>query len=155
MALSDSKRVHLNRLARMRRVKTESLKELYKAGEVVRAYAQKKIREGAISGPRHVPAPPGDFPNADTHELDLGIDVRINPSRLSASVVSTARYSAFLEFGTSKMAARPFMRPSLLANKNRVVLGQVQAVQRTIRTYKGNPGRSLANYQDFDVDSAE
>lgn len=150
MALSDSKRIHKNRLARMRNVKTESLKELYKGGEIVRAYAQKKIREGAVSGPGHIPSRPGEFPNANTHELDLGIDVRINPSRLSVSVVSTAPYSAFVELGTSKMAERPFMRPSLRANKNRLVLGQVQAVQRTIRTFKGSDVRTRANYEDFE-----
>lgn len=155
MTIENSLRLSRNRLARMRRVKTESLKELYKSGELVRAYAQKKIREGAVSGPAHVASAPGDFPNADTHELDAGIDVRLNPSRLSVSVVSTAPYSAFLEFGTAKMAPRPFMVPSLKANRNRVVLGQVQAAQRTIRTFKGNPGRSLANYRDFTVDSDE
>lgn len=138
MALSNSARIHKNRLARMRNIKTASLKKLYEAGEIIRADAQRSITEGAISGAGHVPSLPGQPPNADTHELDKGIDVRINPSRLTVSVVSTAPYSAALEFGHSNLEARPFMRPALQRNRNRVVMGQVEAVRETVRVYKGN-----------------
>lgn len=32
-----------------------------------------------------------------------------------------AWYAAFIEFGTSKMAAQPFLRPAVLNNKRRIV----------------------------------
>lgn len=134
----EGARIHRNRLARMRRVKTESLKELYAAGEVIREDIQNSIRAGAVSGPSHVPSAPGSPPNANTHRLDMSIDVRINPGRNSVSVVSMAPYSAFLEFGSSKMVERPFMRPGLRRNRNRIVYGQVAAVNRTIRVLKGS-----------------
>jgi HK97 gp10 family phage protein len=138
MALSDSKRIHKNRLARMRNIKTASLRKLYEAGEIIRADVQKSLRDGAVSGPGHVPSAPGTPPNADTHELDLGVDVRLNASRLSVSVVSTAPYSAAQEFGSSRLPERPFMRPALRRNKNRIVLGQVQAARELARVYKSD-----------------
>lgn len=128
---------HRNRLARMRRVKSPVMQKLYEAGEVVRADAVQSIRAGAISGPGHIPSRPGEPPNADTHWLDRNIDVRVNPSRLSVSVISLAVYSAALEFGTSRMIERPFMGPALRRNRNRIVLGVVQAVNDTVRVRKG------------------
>lgn len=130
--------IHHNRLRRMARINDASIKRLAEAGELVRADAQASIRAGAVSGAGHIPSAPGQPPNADTHQLDISIDVRINPSRKSVSVVSLAPYSAFLEFGTSQMAERPFMRPSLRRNRNRIVYGQVQAVRDTVRVLKGS-----------------
>jgi HK97 gp10 family phage protein len=134
---AEAMRIHRNRLARMRNIKTASLKKLYESGEIIRADAQKSIRDGAVSGPGHIPSRPGEPPNADTHALDLSIDVVLNPSKLSVSVVAKAPYAAALEFGTTRIAERPFMRPALLRNRNRVVLGQVQAINEVVRVYKG------------------
>lgn len=150
-SISEGMRIHRNRLARLRNVKTESLKALYAAGEVIREDAKQSILAGAVSGAAHVPSLPGQPPNADTHRLDLSLDTIINESRLSVSVVSRAPYGAFLEFGTSKMAARPYLRPALLRNRNRVVLGQVNAINRIIRVYKGSTAftnRSVPDYLD-------
>lgn len=149
MAEHPGIRIHRNRLQRMRRATSDVYKSLYASGEVIRKDAADSIKAGAISGPLHVPSNPGEPPNADTHQLDMSIDVRVNASKKSVSVVSLAPYSAFLEFGTSKMAARPFMRPALERNRNRVVLGVVNAVNRSIRIFKTNPGRSRANYEDY------
>lgn len=147
----DGYRIHKNRLARLRNVKTESLKALYEAGEVIREDAKQSIIAGSVSGAAHVPSAPGQPPNADTHQLDMSLDTIINESRKSVSVVSRAPYGAFLEFGTSKIAARPYLRPALLRNRNRVVLGQVQAVNRIIRLYKSSTSfsRSVADYENY------
>jgi hypothetical protein len=43
-----------------------------------------------------------------------------------------------LEFGTSRMAARPFMRPALRRNRNRAVYGAAQAISgKQVRVFKG------------------
>ena len=131
-------KTHRNRLARMRRVKSPIMQKLYEAGELVRADAANSIKAGAISGPGHIPSAPGQPPNADTHHLDLNIDVRVNPGRLSVSVISLARYSAALEFGTSRMIERPFMGPALRRNRNRIVFGVVQAVNEAVKVRKGS-----------------
>ena len=52
------------------------------------------------------------------------------------TVFASAEYAAALEFGTSKIAARPFMRPALIRNKNRIVFGTAQAVREVVRVYK-------------------
>lgn len=135
-AVSGAK-THRNRLARMRRVKSPVMRALYEAGEVVRADAANSIKAGAISGPGHIPSLPGQPPNADTHHLDLNIDVRVNPGRLSVSVISLARYSAALEFGYANLIERPYMGPALRRNRNRIVFGVVQAVNGTVKVRKG------------------
>lgn len=148
----DGARIHKNRLQRLRRVKTPVLQALYEAGEVVREDAKQSIRAGAVSGPGHIPSLPGQPPNADTHELDLSLDTIINQSRLSVSVVSRAPYGAYLEFGTSRVAARPYLRPALQRNRNRIVLGQVRVLNEIIRVYKGDTAfstRSLAQYRNL------
>jgi HK97 gp10 family phage protein len=64
-----------------------------------------------VSGRNHVPSRPGEPPNQDTGVLASNIEtVQISPVLVEVS--SNAPYSAPLEFGTSKMAARPFMRPA-------------------------------------------
>lgn len=148
-SISEGARIHRNRLQRLRRVKTPALQALYEAGELVREDAKQSILAGAVSGAAHVPSLPGQPPNADTHRLDLSLDTVLNESRLSVSVVSRAPYGAFLEFGTSKMAARPYLRPALLRNRNRVVLGQVNALNRLIRVYKGSTSFSTRSVPDY------
>lgn len=147
----DGYRIHKNRLARLRNVKSDSLKALYAAGEVIREDAKQSIIAGSVSGAAHVPSLPGQPPNADTHQLDMSLDTIINEGGKTVSVVSRAPYGAFQEFGTSRSAARPYLRPALQRNRNRIVLGQVQAINRIIRLYKSSTSfsRSVADYENF------
>ena len=132
--------VHRNRL---RRLKSKYLQEpvnaaLYAAGEAVRADAQASILDGAILGPGHIPSKPGEPPNADTRNLDLSIDVELSRSRKSVQVTAKAHYAAALEFGTSRVAARPFMGPALRRNRNRAVYGAALAASgKRVRVFKG------------------
>lgn len=84
---------------------------LFSAGELLATEAQVSITRGSVSGKNHVPSSPGEPPNADTHLLSNSIEVT-QPKPLLVRVTSQAPYSAALEFGTSKMEARPFMRPA-------------------------------------------
>jgi HK97 gp10 family phage protein len=93
---------------------------LFAGGEAIKAEAQHLITQGAVSGKNHVPSKPGEPPNEDTGELRRGITVtQIGP--LHVRVASNAPYSGHLEFGTSKMAARPFMGPAARARRKEVV----------------------------------
>jgi HK97 gp10 family phage protein len=93
---------------------------LFAGGEAIKAEAQHLITLNAVSGKNHVPSKPGEPPNEDTGTLRRGIVVtQVAPLRVRIS--STAPYSAFLEFGTSKMAARPFMGPAARAKKPEVI----------------------------------
>lgn len=84
---------------------------LFVAGGIIEAEAEVSITAGSVSGAGHVPSAPGQPPNADTRQLDSGIET-IKKSELAVDVVSNAPYSADLEFGNSKIAPRPFMRPA-------------------------------------------
>lgn len=79
--------------------------------EMIRAEAHRSISAGSVSGKGHVPSAPGEPPNRDTGVLQAHI-VTTRPDALTAAVESRATYAAALEFGTSKMAARPYVRPA-------------------------------------------
>jgi HK97 gp10 family phage protein len=61
---------------------------------------------------KHVASKPGSPPNQDRGTLTRNIRVTMNDN-LTADISSNAPYSAALEFGTSNMAARPFMTPAV------------------------------------------
>lgn len=93
---------------------------LFAGGEMIRAEAVHLITEGAVSGKFHVRSLPGEPPNRDTGVLDTHIETtQIAP--LKVEVSSNAPYAAPLEFGTSKMAARPYMGPATRAKKKEVI----------------------------------
>ncbi len=66
------------------------------------------------------PSPPGKGPGVITGRLRASIGYRIGVDSLSPFVdIGTAvLYAPYLEFGTSKMAARPFLRPALEAARS-------------------------------------
>lgn len=84
---------------------------LFHAGELIQTEAQISITRGAVSGKNHVPSSPGEPPNQDTGVLAGNIETT-KAGKLRVRVTSKAGYSSALEFGTSKMSARPFMRPA-------------------------------------------
>ena len=62
----------------------------------------------------------GEFPATDTGVLANNIVVKRDTDGLGGDVESRANYSSALEFGTSKMGARPFMQPSLDENRPKI-----------------------------------
>ena len=102
------------RFTRMAASRSLTDRALYAAGQEIEIFAELSITRGSISGAGHVPSKPGEPPNADTRLLDTSIDtIVVGPNRVD--VVSNAPYSAALEFGTSRIEARPFMGPAARA----------------------------------------
>jgi HK97 gp10 family phage protein len=66
----------------------------------------------------HTAASEGQAPNTDTGKLVASIAVEPNRSGVYALVGSNLDYAGFLEFGTSKMGARPWLEPALRKNKD-------------------------------------
>lgn len=91
---------------------------IYAIADEIATDAATSITNGSVSGKNHVPSKPGEPPNADTLKLSREMGVRITGA-LKAEVVSPTPYAADLEFGTSKMAERPFFRPAVKRNKAR------------------------------------
>jgi HK97 gp10 family phage protein len=105
---------------------------LFAGGEEIRAEASHMITEGAVSGKNHVPSAPGEPPNEDTGVLRTNIETT-QPAPLHVEVSSNAPYAVALEYGTSKMAARPYMQPAT-DRKRQAVVDLVQgAVSKAIK----------------------
>lgn len=124
---------HSDRLRKMaQRTPQQVAKALYAAGQIIEADAERSITEGSISGAGHIPSAPGQPPNADTRFLDTNIETAIGGPGV-VTVTSHAPYSAALEYGTSRMAARPFMRPATERNRKKVVDLVGEALSITVR----------------------
>lgn len=126
----------LQKLQRMRgsQKNAQVVAALYSIGQRIELDAEISITAGSISGKDHVPSLPGQPPNADTRHLDTNIETYIQ-SRYppTVHVESRAEYSAALEYGTSKMAERPFMRPALQKNSKEVGRAVASAVRKSIK----------------------
>ena len=97
--------------------------DIARSGNLVRNTAVKSIHAHQSSGVtygKHTASRPGFPPNTAEGNLARNIYVKIDNDRLGVSVESRAKYSENLEFGTSKMAARPFMQPALEENRNKI-----------------------------------
>lgn len=86
-------------------------KALFAAGQMIESEARLSITRGSVSGKGHVPSRPGEPPMNDTGVLAGAIETA-KAGVLRVHVSSNAPYSAPLEFGSSRAAARPFLRPA-------------------------------------------
>jgi len=98
-----------------------------RAGNLVRNTAVQSINQGSRSGAFYTRggkigqrSAAGEPPKTDQGFLVQNIFLDIDPDELGANVESRADYSKALEFGTSKMAARPFMQPALEENRPKI-----------------------------------
>jgi HK97 gp10 family phage protein len=123
---------HAARLKRLQGAGAKLRPIVYAAADMLAAEAALSITAGAQSGAGHVPSGPGEPPNADTGKLDRSIHVE-QIDDLSARVVADPPYAVPLEFGTSRIAERPFMRPA--AKKIRPEMQEMirKALQRETR----------------------
>jgi hypothetical protein len=74
--------------------------------------AQGRLRKGEPRVP-HTASAPGQYPMSDTGRLMGNIEtIEATSSKIEAKVGTNIIYGAHLEFGTSRMAARPWLMPS-------------------------------------------
>ena len=99
-------------------LKKELVKEFNKAASDMVKDIRASIEKSSGSykeGPKgHWSSPPGTPPNSITGALARSVKVvqRAKQSNIQIVVDVDAFYGAWLEFGTTKMAPRPFMRPA-------------------------------------------
>jgi HK97 gp10 family phage protein len=82
-------------------------------GDALNQAAQEMVaavrdRLGRIS-----PSSRGDPPADPQGELASSLSVTIGPGELKATLAVAAHQAVFLEYGTRRMAARPFLRPAI------------------------------------------
>ena len=96
-------------------------------GQLIRGEAVRSIQQGSKSGKTykkynptrtHKASAPGEAPASDTGFLVSNI--RVKEEKDVVQVRSEASYSKFLEFGTSKMLARPFLFPAFEKSKPKI-----------------------------------
>ena len=96
-------------------------------GQLIRGEAVRSIQQGSKSGKTykrynptrtHKASAPGEAPASDTGFLVSNI--RVKEQKDVVMVSSEASYSKFLEFGTSKMLARPFLFPAFEKSKPKI-----------------------------------
>lgn len=130
-----SAKSHSDRLRRMaKQTAREVTRALYLVGQQVELEAERSITAGSVSGKFHVPSLPGEPPNRDTGVLDSNIETTVvaqNPP--TVHVTSHAPYSAALEWGTSKMAERPFMRPAVAKHRGKLAANISVAIKKITR----------------------
>ncbi len=91
---------------------------LVRGGNMIAAHAKKEILRGVHSGKKygsHQASAPGESPASDLG--NLARNIRVIKDNGVVWVMSGAKYSAALEFGTERIKPRPFMGPAVLANK--------------------------------------
>lgn len=112
---------------------------LFAAGQDIQIEAQLSITNGAVSGKFHVPSRPGEPPNNDTGVLANNIEtIQVEPLRVEVS--SNAPYAAALEYGTIRMAERPYMRPAVARKRKEVVAQVKEAVSIVVKRAGGVRG---------------
>jgi HK97 gp10 family phage protein len=84
---------------------------LYECADAVRAEAYRSISAGSVSGNGHEPSAPGEAPNRDSGTLQDHLETT-QPEELMARVTSSADHAEAMEFGTSTVEARPYLRPA-------------------------------------------
>lgn len=80
----------------------------------------------------HQASAPGEPPATDTGRLVQSGRTEHNPTEISGTVNWSTLYAAFLEFGTSKMAPRPYARPALANKREEVIETVLREVQREL-----------------------
>lgn len=93
---------------------------VFRVAHALRNEAVRLVQTGSRSGriyrrgrKTHQASAPGEPPKTDTGALVRSMRVDHRPGTGRASFVVGAEYAARLEFGTAKMAARPFVRPAI------------------------------------------
>ena len=107
----------------------------------IRGEAIQSIQTGSKSGivyqkynPKreHRASAPGESPASDTGNLVSKIIVK-RQNKDEVNVESSAHYSKFLEYGTSKMQPRPFLFPAYKKSQQKIIQAVFNRVKRKIQ----------------------
>lgn len=120
-------------------VADEINKAVYASAQKVSTEAKKSLLDGNKSGRvykrrsvSHRASAPGEAPASDTGRLVNSINSYAvgNGEAISVAGRGTVKYATLLEFGTSKIAPRPFMFPALEKSRAWIAERLNQAVRK-------------------------
>ena len=104
--------------SQLNRLTADLLKAEAKTKAMAGMAVAKTALDCAASAKRHAPV--------DTGALRNSIGTSIAGDRMSAEIGPTVNYGAYVEFGTSRMAAQPYMGPAM----DEVTPGFVSALEQ-------------------------
>lgn len=115
-------------------VRNDAVRSIQKGPKTGRIYVRGTSKKGRRKKIMHQASAPGQAPATDTGSLASNVTFYGRPGRRPAAYVEAEmHYSRDLEYGTRKMAARPFMRPALQRNKAKVIELVRQAAAKTAK----------------------
>lgn len=90
-------------------------------------------REYRRRGVTHIASSPGNPPAPDTGQLRQSAETTYDAGSLTGTLNYGAAHAAAQEYGTEKMAARPFARPAL-ANREQAIRDDIRTeVERALK----------------------
>jgi len=123
----------------LREVRQAVLKGLVRGTELVREEAITSIlstqKTGRLYRRRsitHQASAAGETPASDTGRLVNSITTEINEVELAGVINAGTAYAAALEFGTAKMAERPYMRPALAKHRESIEVDIAKAIRSAL-----------------------
>jgi HK97 gp10 family phage protein len=110
------------------------------SAQTIRTAAIRLIMKGARSGAQYTVggktaqrSAPGEPPKSDTGHLVANIDATIDADGGGATVGTNVDYGLWLEVGTSKMAARPWLMPSFEMLKPEIIKRFQNVIAKTAK----------------------
>jgi HK97 gp10 family phage protein len=103
------------------------------------AIAKQRISGGTRSGRvykrrsvAHTASAPGEYPKSDTGQLVASLFFKVAPDNLRAWFGTKLNYGKYLEYGTSRMKARPWLRPTFRALEGKISERVARAVKQAM-----------------------
>ena len=117
----DEAQTQIDRAARL--IQNTAINQINKGGRSGNSYIK--------GGKRGTRSASGEWPKSDTGDLVKNITID-NPAELTATIGSTEKvpYGKWLEFGTSKMSARPWLARSFKANERKITKNFERALRK-------------------------
>lgn len=106
--------------------------------QVLKNSAKRRIMSGPKTGRiyqrynpfrLHQASAPGQAPASDMGLLVASVDAEVDPQQFNIVLSASAPYARDLEYGTSKMAPRPFLLPTIYEYRDRIVDGIRRAIK--------------------------
>jgi HK97 gp10 family phage protein len=115
-------------------------KAVQQGGYLVLSSAVQSIQHTSASGRvytshgvSHTASAPGEPPATDEGTLVGSLQIWTSSDGMSIAVGSNLNYAPYLEYGTRKMAARPYLNPAFDVNREEILALITKAVNQTMQ----------------------